>query len=274
MTTRTSGPLNSGADLLEPLASGLERDGDPIWSPDGRRIAFASEREGGGIFVRAVDGAGDVERLTTGTHIPASWSPDGTRLVYADFGTESISSTGPTDLSVVFLTGDRRSEKLLATPVREGNGGDFSKGAVACVRIERDGREGHLGAAVSGRLEKSMASLEHRRCEPDMGERRARALLSQRASLHGCRGARRDARRMGGTGKALRRFILVPRGSDDVRRGAGWTIPDGEGRKRQLRAAGTKEADRRPELQLLLIPLFHLAGVVLHADASGLNLIE
>ena len=24
--------------------------------------------------------AGDVERLTTGTHVPVAWSPDGTRL--------------------------------------------------------------------------------------------------------------------------------------------------------------------------------------------------
>ena len=54
----------------------------PIWSPDGQRIAFQSDREGDvAIFSQRADGNGAAERLTRAekgdAHIPESWSPDG-----------------------------------------------------------------------------------------------------------------------------------------------------------------------------------------------------
>jgi len=54
----------------------------PIWSPDGLRVAFQSDREGDlAIFAQRADGTGSVERLTKPengiAHIPESWSPDG-----------------------------------------------------------------------------------------------------------------------------------------------------------------------------------------------------
>ena len=76
---------------------------------------------GPGIFVRAADGTGAVERLTTGRHAPTSWSSDGTRIFYSDFGTNAPGPTVPSDLAVMTLTGDRRTETLLATAARESN---------------------------------------------------------------------------------------------------------------------------------------------------------
>jgi TolB protein len=62
------------------------RDENPHWSPDGRRIAFASTREGGNfdIFVMNADGTA-VERLTDSPadeHDP-TWDPDGRSIVFS-----------------------------------------------------------------------------------------------------------------------------------------------------------------------------------------------
>jgi serine/threonine-protein kinase len=106
-------------------------DVDAVWSPDGRRLAYRGEgRDGGpGIFVRAADGTGAVERLTTGRHAPTSWSSDGTRIFYSDFGTNAPGPTVRSDLAVVTMTGDRRTETLLATAARESNAEIAPKGS-------------------------------------------------------------------------------------------------------------------------------------------------
>jgi serine/threonine-protein kinase len=61
----------------------------PVWSPDSDRIAFQSDREGdGGIFWQRADGSNTPTRLTTPqkgrSHIPSSWSPDGSTLLYSE----------------------------------------------------------------------------------------------------------------------------------------------------------------------------------------------
>jgi len=69
----------SGATAMRRLTFG-GKNRFPIWSADGQRVAFQSDREGDlGIFWQAADGSGTAERLTkadAGTsHIPESWSP-------------------------------------------------------------------------------------------------------------------------------------------------------------------------------------------------------
>jgi len=61
----------------------------PIWTSDGQRIAFQSDREGdAGIFWLKADGkSGRADRLTKAapgeTQVPESWSPDGNTLLFS-----------------------------------------------------------------------------------------------------------------------------------------------------------------------------------------------
>ncbi len=67
---------------LANLTNHPARDECPYWSPDGRSIAFTSDRDGGGIYLMASDGSNQ-RRLTaefTQCQIPdaaMAWSPDG-----------------------------------------------------------------------------------------------------------------------------------------------------------------------------------------------------
>jgi serine/threonine-protein kinase len=64
------------------------RNTDPAWTPDGKRIAFESNKEGPqNLFMQLADGSGGLERLTTSdyNHFPLSWSPDGQLLAFIEF---------------------------------------------------------------------------------------------------------------------------------------------------------------------------------------------
>lgn len=69
---------------LRELTHGSWRDSDPVWSPDGKRIAFLSERDGTTqIHVLWID-SGEVAQLTRGLERPQqlAWSPDSQRLAF------------------------------------------------------------------------------------------------------------------------------------------------------------------------------------------------
>jgi eukaryotic-like serine/threonine-protein kinase len=81
----------SGDTALRQLTHG-GNGGYPIWTPEGNRITFRSNRTGsGGIYWQAADGSGVAERLTTPekegeVHTPESWSPDGRTLSFTKAG--------------------------------------------------------------------------------------------------------------------------------------------------------------------------------------------
>ena len=61
-------------------------DGHPDWSPDGTKIAFASNRDGGPSQIHAMDADGKyVSRLTDGPgeKVHPDWSPDGKKIVFS-----------------------------------------------------------------------------------------------------------------------------------------------------------------------------------------------
>jgi Tol biopolymer transport system component len=60
-------------------------DLNPVWSSDGSRVAFSSNRDGSyDIFVKDEAGGGDVEKLLSSEHAihPIDWSRDGRFLLY------------------------------------------------------------------------------------------------------------------------------------------------------------------------------------------------
>ncbi|MEZ5287539.1 MAG: hypothetical protein R2712_22600 [Vicinamibacterales bacterium] len=91
-------------------------DSQPVWSPDGTLIAFRSDRDGGGVFVRRADGASDAERLTQagpGYHIPYGFTPDGSHVLFTDFRDYADQDVMRVDLA------SRTVEPVLAAPFAE-----------------------------------------------------------------------------------------------------------------------------------------------------------
>ena len=70
-----------GENAMNLTESHAGADYDPVFSPDGERIAFGSNREGGGIFVMGA--TGESPRKLTNEGAGPSWSPDGRRIVYS-----------------------------------------------------------------------------------------------------------------------------------------------------------------------------------------------
>jgi tricorn protease len=64
------------------------REMDAVWSPDGRWIAYLSDRSGEyEVYVRPSDGAGEERRVTTGGKVwrfPPLWSPDSKKIAFGD----------------------------------------------------------------------------------------------------------------------------------------------------------------------------------------------
>jgi serine/threonine-protein kinase len=92
--------------------------GNPLaaWSPDGRYLAFGSDRFGvTNVFRQLADGSGEPERLlaSTDTQMPITYAPDGRLLFSAAVPGQQR------DIYSLSLDGERRSTPLVATAANE-----------------------------------------------------------------------------------------------------------------------------------------------------------
>ena len=105
-------------DMLTRLTFDDAFDRNPVWSPDGRWIYFASDREGGvlNLFRKRADGTGDVERLTTSKNAQRSWSisPDGKMLAFEEQRPETDQ-----DIMILSLDGEAEASVFISTPFVE-----------------------------------------------------------------------------------------------------------------------------------------------------------
>ncbi|MGP8243728.1 MAG: protein kinase domain-containing protein [Bryobacteraceae bacterium] len=107
--------LEFSSGMTTQLTSG-DRNTNPIWSPDGRYIAYWGK---GGIYRMAANGAGAEELLVRATTLvaPKSWSPDGRFLMYAQ-----ISSGTQSDLLAIPVEPDAKPFVVVETPANEDQG--------------------------------------------------------------------------------------------------------------------------------------------------------
>jgi serine/threonine-protein kinase len=112
----------------------------PVWTPDGRRIAFASFRAGAqqNVFVQSADGTGAVERLTTSKRgqFPLAITPDGKSLLIREAGIASQS-----DLNVVSMQGDHGSMPLINTAFTQLNADISRDGHWLAYQSNESGRD-------------------------------------------------------------------------------------------------------------------------------------
>ena len=90
----------------------------PIWSPDGRSLAFASSRLGHlNLYRKSVDGAVGSEELLYSDERdkqPYSWSPDGRYVIFS-----SIDPKTKSDLWILPMTGERKPFAFAQTEFSE-----------------------------------------------------------------------------------------------------------------------------------------------------------
>jgi len=123
--------------LLSPLTHGPASNFDPVWTPDGKRLIYVSERPVFETFSKAADGSADEKLLlsTSNDKYPNSVSPDGTTLLF----TTTISHANG-DLWTVPLQSPKEAKPFLATEFNESDGAFSPDGRWVAYQSSESGR--------------------------------------------------------------------------------------------------------------------------------------
>ena len=141
--TSTRLTFSDGADL------------SPVFTPDGRRIAYGSAQGGApNLFWKSADGSGEEQRLATSKLLqaPGAWTPDGTSLIFMQQDPKR-----QVDLWILPMLADGRGglkagtpKVLLATPAVEAFPAISPDGKWLSVHVGRIRRDACLCSAVRG----------------------------------------------------------------------------------------------------------------------------
>ncbi|HVS32022.1 MAG TPA: protein kinase [Thermoanaerobaculia bacterium] len=109
-----------------------------IWSPDGKRIVYSSNRAGSyNLFVLGVDGSEAPRQISVGRKWPfaSSWSPDGRQLAVVEQGIDTM-----TDIAIADLEGGGSWRTFLATRFNEASPSFSPDGAWIAYQSDESGK--------------------------------------------------------------------------------------------------------------------------------------
>jgi tricorn protease len=134
---------SKGGKALQ-ITTNAAYDADPVWSPDGKQIAFSTDRNGNFDVYLVVAEGGVAQRITTNsaTEIPLAFSPDGKEIYFTaqiQKSAENVqfASGWITELYKVGIEGGR-PEQVVAVPVCSMS---FDKDGKSFLYYDRKGSE-------------------------------------------------------------------------------------------------------------------------------------